>query len=46
MVMVGGSIITFKAGEFETTDDETCKALEGATGVEQVKQVKKKKKSD
>ena len=45
MVMVGGSIITVKAGSFETTEKELCSALDGATGVSQVKSVKKQVKA-
>jgi hypothetical protein len=46
MVVVGGSIITIRAGTFETTDTATCDALMNVRGVKQVKTVKKQKKAN
>ena len=46
MVMVDGTIITIKAGKFETTDKVICNALVNANGVKQIKQDRKQKKAD
>lgn len=44
MVIVGGSIVTIKAGELESTDEALCKALQGAKGVNVIEQKVKVKK--
>lgn len=42
MLMIGGSIVTIKAGKFETTDDATIKALSSCFGVSKEQRSKKK----
>ena len=43
-VFIGGAIVTFKAGEYETTDKDAIAALLKVKGVEQV-EVKPKVKA-
>ena len=46
MVMIGGKIVTIKAGEFETTDKSLIEHLGKIKGVSEQKEVKAKAKAN